>query len=121
MLAILYGVATALWTERLWFASVDFTSVFTRKLLTETGLFLVFALLMAASVAVNAVLAYRLRPRYRPVSVEQQSLDRYRDAIDPVRRWVVIGASILLGLMAGASAAAAVADVPAVAQRRTVR
>ena len=105
VLAILYGVATALWTERLWFASVDFTSVFTRKLLTETGLFLVFALLMAASVAVNAVLAYRLRPRYRPVSVEQQSLDRYRDAIDPVRRWVVIGASILLGLMAGASAA----------------
>ena len=48
VLAILYGVATALWTERLWFASVDFTSVFTRKLLTETGLFLVFALLMGA-------------------------------------------------------------------------
>lgn len=105
VLAILYGVATALWTEQMWFASVDFTSVFTRKLLTETGLFLVFALLMAASVAVNAVMAYRLRPRYRPVSVEQQSLDRYRDAIDPVRRWVVIGASILLGLMAGGSAA----------------
>ena len=102
VLAVLYGVATALWTERMWFDSVDFVSVFSTKLLTETGLFLVFALVMAASVSVNAVLAYRLRPRYRPMSVEQQSLDRYRDAIDPVRRWVVIGASILLGLMAGA-------------------
>ena len=105
VLAVLYGVATALWTERMWFDSVDFVSVFSTKLLTETGLFLVFAVVMAASVSVNAVLAYRLRPRYRPMSVEQQSLDRYRDAIDPVRRWVVIGASILLGLMAGGSAA----------------
>jgi len=105
VLAVLYGVATALWTDRLWFQSVDFVSVFTTKLLTETGLFIVFALVMAAAITVNAVVAYRLRPRYRPMSVEQQSLDRYRDAIDPIRRWVVIGASILLGLMAGGSAA----------------
>jgi uncharacterized membrane protein (UPF0182 family) len=105
VLAVLYGVGTALWTERLWFASVDFVSVFTTKLLTQTGLFVVFALIMAAAITVNAVIAYRLRPRYRPMSVEQQSLDRYRAAIDPARRWVVIGASILLGLMAGGSAA----------------
>jgi hypothetical protein len=105
VLAVLYGVATALWTERLWFSSVEFVSVFTTKLVTEAGLFVVFALLMAGAIAANAVLAYRLRPRYRPVNVEQQSLDRYRDAIDPIRRWVVIGASILLGLMAGGSAA----------------
>ena len=105
VLAVLYGVGTALWTDRLWFQSVDFVSVFTRKLLTEAGLFIVFALVMAATITVNAVVAYRLRPRYRPMSAEQQSLDRYRDAIDPIRRWVVIGASILLALMAGGSAA----------------
>jgi uncharacterized membrane protein (UPF0182 family) len=105
VLGVVYGVAVALWTERLWFASVSFGSVFTKKLVTEAGLFVVFALLMAAAISVNAIVAYRLRPRYRPVSVEQQSLDRYRDAIDPIRRWVVIGASVLLGLMAGGSAA----------------
>jgi uncharacterized protein len=105
VLAVLYGIGTALWTERLWFSSVDFVSVFTTKLVTEALLFIVFALLMAAAISVNAVLAYRLRPRYRPMSAEQQSLDRYRDAIDPIRRWVIIGASILLGLMAGGSAA----------------
>jgi uncharacterized protein len=105
VLAVIYGVGVALWTERLWFRSVDFVSVFTTKLVTEGLLFVTFALLMAAAISVNAVVAYRLRPRYRPMSVEQQSLDRYRDAIDPIRRWVVIGASLLLGLMAGASAA----------------
>jgi uncharacterized protein len=105
VIAVIYGVAVALWTERLWFNSVDFESVFTTKLVTEVVLFVIFALLMVAAISVNAVVAYRLRPRYRPMSVEQQSLDRYRDAIDPIRRWVVIGASILLGLMAGGSAA----------------
>jgi uncharacterized protein len=105
ILGVTYGIATALWTERLWFSSVDFVRVFTTKIVTEIALFVIFALLMAAAISVNAIVAYRLRPRYRPMSVEQQGLDRYRDAIDPIRRWVVIGASLLLGLMAGGSAA----------------
>jgi uncharacterized protein len=103
-IAVLYGIFTSLWTERLWFDSVDFTSVWTTRLFTQAGLFIVGAVVMGAVVIVNAFIAFRVRPRYRPMSVEQQSLDRYRDAIDPVRRWVVIGAAILIGLIAGGSA-----------------
>jgi uncharacterized protein len=103
---VLYGVSVNLVTERMWFGSVDFTTVWTTRLLTQAGLFVVAAVLMAATVIVNAMIAYRLRPRYRPMSVEQQSLDRYRDAIDPVRKWVVIAAAVLLGLIAGGSASA---------------
>jgi len=105
VLAVLYGVSVNLITERMWFASVEFTEVWTTRLLTQAGLFVVGAVLMAAAVVVNATIAYRLRPRYRPMSVEQQSLDRYRDAIDPVRCWVIIVAAILIGLIAGGSAA----------------
>jgi hypothetical protein len=104
VLAVLYGVSVNLITERMWFDSVDFTNVWTTRLLTQAGLFVVGAVLMAGAVIVNATIAYRLRPRYRPMSVEQQSLDRYRDAIDPVRRWVIIVAAILIGLIAGGSA-----------------
>ncbi len=104
MIAVLYGVSVNLLTERLWFDSVDFTSVWTTRLLTQAGLFVVGGAMMAAAIVVNALIAYRLRPRYRPMSVEQQSLDRYRDAIDPVRKWVVIAAAILIGLIAGGSA-----------------
>ncbi|HEX6197685.1 MAG TPA: UPF0182 family protein [Jiangellaceae bacterium] len=103
-LAIAYGVFTSLWTERLWFDAVGYTDVWSTRLLTQSGLFILGGLIMAAAVVVNALLAFRMRPRYRPMSVEQQSLDRYRDAIDPVRRWVVIGAAILVGLIAGGSA-----------------
>ncbi|HSI93496.1 MAG TPA: UPF0182 family protein [Jiangellaceae bacterium] len=104
--AVLYGVSVNLLTERMWFDSVDYTTVWSTRLLTQIGLFVVAGVLMAAAVIVNATIAYRLRPRYRPMSVEQQSLDRYRDAIDPVRKWVVIAGSGLIALIAGGSASA---------------
>ncbi|MFW6205225.1 MAG: UPF0182 family protein, partial [Actinomycetota bacterium] len=103
-LAVLYGIAVNLITDRMWFEAVDFTSVWSTRLLTQAGLFVVGGVLMAAAVIVNAMIAYRLRPTYRPMSVEQQSLDRYREAIDPLRKWVVIGAAVLVGLIAGGSA-----------------
>jgi hypothetical protein len=106
LLAVLYGVLVSFWTDWLWFDSVGFRQVFTTALATRVGLFIFFGALMGAVVAANAVIAYRLRPRYRSMSVEQQSLERYREAIDPIRRWVVIGVAALLGLMAGGSAGA---------------
>ncbi|HEU4541932.1 MAG TPA: UPF0182 family protein [Jiangellaceae bacterium] len=104
VIAVLYGVSVNLITEQMWFESVGFTNVWSTRLLTQAGLFVVGGVVMAASVVLNAMIAYRLRPRYRPLSVEQQSLDRYRDAIDPVRKWVIIVAAILIGLIAGGSA-----------------
>ena len=59
----------------------------------------------APAVASNCWLAYRTRPAFRGLSAEQQGLDRYRVAIDPYRRVLVIAVAALLGLIAGASAA----------------
>ena len=101
----LISVFTGLWTDRLWFRSVDFSSVFTKVLGTRAMLFVIFGLVMGAFVALNMVLAYRFRPLFRPASLEQANLDRYREAVDPIRLWLVIGASGLLGLFAGASGA----------------
>src|SRR4051794_21713935 len=71
------------WTDWLWYKSVGYGNVFTTKLWTRIGLFLVFGLLMAVAVGVNVYIAYRLRPAFRGMSLEQQSLDRYRSAITP--------------------------------------
>jgi uncharacterized membrane protein (UPF0182 family) len=106
MLALLFGVFTNVWTERLWFESVGFSRVFTTSLLTQAGLFLVFGALAFGTVTGTAWLAYRLRPRYRPMSVEQQSLERYREAIEPSRRSIVITAGAVLGITSGLGAAA---------------
>ncbi|WP_158542662.1 UPF0182 family protein [Phytoactinopolyspora halophila] len=104
LLAVGYLLIVNFWTERLWFDSVDFTHVFTTQLMTRAGLFAVFGLVMAAVIVINGVIAYRLRPSYRPMSAEQQSLDRYRDALEPLRAWVLGGAALLVGIIAGASA-----------------
>ncbi|MET7302412.1 UPF0182 family protein [Embleya sp. NPDC005575] len=92
------------WTDWLWYKSVGYGNVFTTKLWTRIGLFLVFGLLMAVAVGANVYVAYRLRPAFRGMSLEQQSLDRYRSAITPFRTWLLIGLSVVIGIIAGTSA-----------------
>ena len=99
----LVSVFTGVWTDRLWFASVDYSSVFTKVLGTKVLLFLVFGLLMAVVVGANVVVAYRFRPLFRPASAEQVNLDRYRDVVDPLRVWLLVGVAVVLGLFAGGS------------------
>lgn len=105
LLVLGFGVFTSFMTDLLWFRSVDYTDVFTTRLTTRITLFAVFGLVMAGLVALNIVIAYRLRPAFRGMSAEQQNLDRYRVSIDPYRVWLVIGVGTALGIMAGASAA----------------
>ncbi len=91
-------------TDRMWYDAVGYSSVFSTLFWTRVGLFLVFAAAMALIVGVNMYVAYRVRPMFRPSSPEQTGLDRYRDAITPIRTWLLIGVSVLLGLFAGTSA-----------------
>lgn len=93
------------YTERLWFQDVDYGSVFSTLLWTRVGLFLVFGAVMGVVVALNIVVAFRLRPLFHPPSPEQTGLDRYRQAITPIRTWLVIGMAVLLGIFAGTSGA----------------
>ena len=102
-----FGLTTfsTFFTDRMWYAAIGYPEVFSTLFWTRAGLFLVFAALMALVVGVNMYLAYRMRPLFRPNSPEQTGLDRYRDAVTPIRIWLLGGVSLLLGLFAGASAA----------------
>ena len=95
---------SALWTEKLWFSSVNFSQVFTTTLTTRVLLFLGFGGLMAASVALNIWVAHRSRPFVAPLSVQRDALDRYRDAVSPLRGWLVVAIALFLGAIAGSSA-----------------
>ncbi|HEV2927357.1 MAG TPA: UPF0182 family protein, partial [Propionibacteriaceae bacterium] len=63
VLVVMFAVFTSVWTDRLWYRSFDYGSVFTTMLATRVALFAVFGLLMAVATAGNAAIAYRLRPR----------------------------------------------------------
>ncbi|HEV7826573.1 MAG TPA: UPF0182 family protein [Mycobacteriales bacterium] len=87
-----------------WFGEVGFRSVFTTVLWTRLGLFAGVGLLTGLFVAGNLVLAYRLRPSYRPMSLEQQNLDRYRMVITPRIGTFIALAAGACGLIAGLTA-----------------
>jgi uncharacterized membrane protein (UPF0182 family) len=102
---VIISVVAGVWTDFLWFRSVGYTRIFDTTYGTKWALFIVAALFMAAAIGVNAWIAYRVRPEYRPVSPAQQGLDAYRQVIDPHRK-LVLGAVLgLIGLIAGLSAA----------------
>ncbi|MEV1062493.1 UPF0182 family protein [Streptomyces sp. NPDC050263] len=105
VLGMAFTMFAGFWTDWLWYRSVNYSSVFTTTLWTKIGLFFVFGLLMALAVGLNIWLAHRLRPPLSAMSVEQQSLDRYRMGIAPYKTWLLLGITALVGLIAGASAA----------------
>jgi uncharacterized protein len=94
----------SLYTDRLWYESVGYSGVYDTMIWTRVGLFVGFGLLMAGSVAANMVIAYRARPFQRPDSPEQTGLDRYRDAVAPIRTLLLVGVSGVIGLFGGVAA-----------------
>jgi uncharacterized membrane protein (UPF0182 family) len=105
LILALGGVGIALYTDLLWFRSVGYSEVFSTVLQTKLLLFVMFGLVMAVLVGANLAVAYRVRPPFRPMSLEQQNLERYRVAVEPYLVPVLLLASGVFGLFAGLSAA----------------
>src|SRR5215470_3094656 len=98
------GSLVSLYIDWLWYGEVGYRGVFGTVVWTRILLFFLFGLLLAAVVGVNLVVAYRLRPPFRPMSTEQQNLERYRAAIEPRRVLLLAVVVGLLGLFAGITA-----------------
>jgi uncharacterized membrane protein (UPF0182 family) len=102
--AILISVTAGIWTDYLWYSSVGQGRVFTTTFTTKWLLFLIVGLLMVLTIGANIVLAYRLRPEEPPAGPEHQSVEAYRQAIDPHRRAVAAVLLGLIGLISGITA-----------------
>ncbi len=92
-------------TEWMWFSAVGYSSVLRRVILIKSVLFVVFGLVTAGVVVANFLVAYRSRPVYVTSNPSQQSLERYRIALAPYRRWIVVAVAAVMGLLVGTSAA----------------
>ncbi|MGF7235979.1 MAG: UPF0182 family protein [Frankia sp.] len=101
---IVVSVFTRLYTDLLFFRSIGFSKVFSTVLTTRIVLFVLFGVAMATAIGANIVIAYRLRPPVRPMSLEQQNLERYRVAIEPYLLAILMVVTTLFGIVAGLSA-----------------
>jgi uncharacterized protein len=106
-LAIVIVIIAGVWTDYLWYSSVSYGSVFGVVYGTRWALFAVGGIVMAAVTGFNAVLAFRLRPVYRPTPSPRPGVEVYRQAIDPHRRLLLGLVLGLVGIIAGVSTAGA--------------
>ena len=98
------GSLVRVYTNWLWFGEVGYRSVFSTILWTRIVLFLLVGLVMAVIIGANVFLAYRMRPPFRPISQEQENLERYRVALEPRKRLIFVALVVLVFLVAGTSA-----------------
>jgi uncharacterized membrane protein (UPF0182 family) len=99
VLVIIAGV----WTDFLWYRSVHYGSVFGVTYGTRWALFFIGGIFMALVTGLNAVVAFRLRPAYRPVASQRPGVETYRLAVDPHRRLLLGIVLALVGLISGLS------------------
>src|SRR6478672_8790954 len=98
------GTLTNVYVDYLWFAETHFTQVFWTELQTRVLLFAVAGVAAGGATALAIQLAYRYRPAFRPMSLEQQNLERYRQSLEPRRGTVLTIVAVVIGLFAGFAA-----------------
>ena len=104
VLIVVFAIFTSVWTDRLWYGSFGYASVFSKMLLTKIGLFVSFGLLMATSVVANAAIAYRLRPRLGAQVPTSPLAERYRELLESRFVRVMVALGLVVGLFAGSAA-----------------
>ena len=98
------GSLVRVYTNWLWFGEVGYRGVFSTILWTRVVLFLTVGVAMALIIGANIFLAYRMRPPFRPISQEQENLERYRVTLEPRKRLIFGALVALIFLAAGMSA-----------------
>src|SRR5215218_2184989 len=98
------GTLTNVYVDYLWFDETGYTQVFWTELQTRALLFAVAGIAVGGLTAASIYLAYRFRPTFRPMSLEQQNLERYRQSLEPRRGLVLTAVGVVLGLFAGFTA-----------------
>lgn len=103
--AIALVLASEIWTKYLWFEQLGFTDVLLTRWVTQGVLFVTGFALFAVPLYLSLRHAYRSRPVYPPITREQEALEQFRAAVDPLRRGLTIIAPLLIGGFGGLAAA----------------
>jgi uncharacterized membrane protein (UPF0182 family) len=101
---ILLSVA-GLYTDVLWFDHLGFLSVLTTQIFSQIALFTASALAFTLITGLGLWLAFRFRPVYLKFADEKSPFEQYRQLIDQLRKVVMIGVPLVLGIVAGLAVA----------------
>lgn len=101
----LRGIA-GIWTDYLFFESLELSSVWRGVLGARLALGVIFTGVFFLLLWVNLVIADRLGPRFRPTGPEEELLERYHALVGRRAGAVRVGVAALFALIAGAGVSA---------------
>jgi len=101
ILVVIFLSLSSFYADLLWFRSVSFTEVWRTTLFTKFELFILFGLISSLFITAFVIIAYRTRPIYAPVEID--NLERYRGQIEPIRKTVIAAIAVGLFYFSGSS------------------
>ena len=93
--------ASDLYTDVMWFDQLGYLSVLSTQIFSQALLFTVAAVSFGLITGVSLGLAYRFRPVYIRFPDESSPFEQYRQLLEQLRKVVMIGVPIILGILAG--------------------
>jgi uncharacterized membrane protein (UPF0182 family) len=94
------GYASVL-TDFLWFDQLGFKQVMLTQIFAQVGMFLVGGVALGGITGLSLWLAYRSRPIYAKFPEQNDPFGVYRQLIEQLRKGVMVGLPILLGILGG--------------------
>ena len=89
------------YTDVLWFDALGFSEVLWRQLGAQFFIGIASAVVVAAVVIGNLLLARRLAPAYRIPTAEEAVVERYREALLPFARPLIVLVGVICGVLVG--------------------
>jgi uncharacterized protein len=102
---ILFTAFAGFYVDLLWYQEVGFSSVFWKTLGTKAFLGVVFGVVFFGMLYVNLLFVRQLKAPFRPVSAEQEIIERYRLSLEPSLRWLLPLIAAVIALFVGIAAA----------------
>ena len=93
------------YADILWFNQLDYSRVYWTERIAKLVIFLAALLLMAVPMWLVMRSAYKHRPVYAPENGREDMLSRYQAQLEPVRRFLMIGIPLVVGIFAAVAVA----------------
>ncbi len=102
LVILLVGPGTSFYTDLLWYKDAGFDFFYTKQIGIQTVLFIIGALLFAVIVTANVVIATKVAP-IQSFAITNDVLFNLRRTVDPVAKYVVMGAIAFGSIIFGSS------------------
>src|SRR5699024_8003174 len=89
----------------LWFNQLGYSEVYWTEKIAKVVIFIVAAALMAVPMWLSMRSAYKHRPVYAPSSNRPDMMSRYQAQLEPIRRFLMIGVPVVIGVFSGIAVA----------------